>query len=170
MGRVRIGKYVFYLLLLPLTLGVFGWQGWLWWSWASSSVAAQEEPVADVDSLPDSMVIEIPEGTSAQQIGTLLADAGVIRSANAWDVWTRWQTVQNREGGFLAGTYALSPSQPLDAIANKIWAGEVLTTSFTIPEGWAITQMGQYFEELGWFSAEAFIAATRSVSQDQYSW
>lgn len=172
MGRVRLGRYFFYLLLLPLTLGVCGWQGWLWWSWASSSVMAQVEPISDPEELSatSSIVVDIPEGTSAQQIGKLLVDAGVIHSAHAWDVWTKWQTVQNREGGFLAGTYGLSPAQPLDAIANQVWAGDVLTTSFTIPEGWSMAQMGQYFEDLGWFSAGDFIAATRGVTREQYPW
>ncbi|MEM9214640.1 MAG: endolytic transglycosylase MltG [Cyanobacteria bacterium P01_F01_bin.150] len=167
MGRVRIGRYFFYLLFLPLTLGTFGWQGWLWWSWASSSVIEQDELLADAAKVS---VVDIPDGTSAQQIGTLLVDSKVIRSAHAWNLWTKWQTVQNREGGFLAGTYALSPSLPLNTIANQIWAGDVLKTSFTIPEGWAVTQMGQYFEELGWFSAADFMAATRNVTREQYPW
>ena len=169
MGRIRIGKWFFYLLVLPLTLGVFGWQGWLWWNWASASVVS-DESIDTGQTSSEPIIVEIPDGTSAQQIGTLLVDSGVIRSEHAWNVWTRWQSVQNREGGFLAGTYGLSPAESLDAIANTIWQGNVLTTSFTIPEGWAITQMGQYFEDLGWFSAEEFITATREVSRDQYPW
>ena len=171
MGRIRIGKWFFYLLLLPFTLGIFGWQGWLWWSWASASVVSESELSESGEATgAESIIVEIPDGTSAQQIGALLTEAGVIRSSQAWNVWTRWQSVQNREGGFLAGTYGLSPADSLDAIANQIWAGDVLTTGFTVPEGWSITQMGQYFEDLGWFNAGEFITATREVSRDQYPW
>ena len=173
MGRIRVGKWLFYLVVLPSTLGLFGWQGWLWWSWASSPVTAAVETSTSDEAEAASgneIIVEVPAGTSAKQIGDLLVESGVIRSAQAWDLWTRWQTFQNRAGGFQAGTYALTASQPIGTIADKIWEGDVLKANFTIPEGWAITQMAQYFDEKGWFSADAFIEATRQVSREQYPW
>lgn len=158
----RISKGFFYLLLFPATLGVCAWQGWSWWSWATAPARAGEA---------DSTVqIEIPPGTSAQQIGADLESAGLIRSRRAWNLWTRWQGLQNREGGFQAGSYELSPARPLDEIANQVWQGDVVQASFTIPEGWSMRQMAAYFEEEGFFSADAFLAATRQVPYDRYPW
>jgi UPF0755 protein len=162
----RIAKGFFYLLLLPLTLGVCGWQGWLWWSWSSAPPVAEAAP-AGADK---TIKIEIPEGTSARQIGRDLEAVGLIRSATAWDLWTRWQSLVDRDSGFLAGTYELSPTESLDAIATKIWQGEVIEQSFTIPEGWSLQQMAEYFESEGLFTTEAFLKATQRIPRDRYPW
>lgn len=167
----RISKGFFYLLLLPAVIAVCGWQGWAWWSWASAPVAEASVPSADAaTNSADAVEIKIPPGSTAQEIGETLKTVGVIRSLTAWNLWTRWQTLQNREGSFQAGTYELSPTESLSQIADKIWQGDVLQRSFTIPEGWSIREMAQYLEEQGYFSADAFIAATQQIPRDRYPW
>lgn len=161
----RISKWFFYLLLLPAVVAVCGWQGWAWWSWATA-------PVAETNTVGDqnTVQIEIPSGSTAQEIGENLQSVGLIRSLTAWNLWTRWQGLQNRPGSFQAGTYEISPSQSLSMIADQIWQGEVLQRSFTIPEGRSIQDMAIYLEEQGFFSAEEFIAATQQIPRDQYPW
>ncbi|HEY9625134.1 MAG TPA: endolytic transglycosylase MltG [Crinalium sp.] len=163
-----ISKWLFYLILFPATLAVCGWQGWLWWSWASAPALA-ENTTAET-SEEHTIQLEIPQGTSAQQIGQDLESVGVIRSSTAWNLWTRWRTLWDRQGGFQAGVYELSPSETLPEIAAKIWHGEVVQQSFTIPEGWSIQQMAEYFQTEGFFQADAFIKATRQIPRDRYSW
>lgn len=169
----RISKWSFYLLLLPAVLGISAWQGWAWWSWASApplTVAASTPDAANAAAGDKVVRIQIPPGTPAQQIGADLETAGLIRSATAWNLWTRWLSLQNRQGGFQAGTYELSPTQPLPAIADKIWSGEVVQASFTIPEGWSLQQMAAYFESQGFFKAQDFLTAASQIPQNQYSW
>ncbi|MBD2464619.1 endolytic transglycosylase MltG [Oscillatoria sp. FACHB-1407] len=162
-----MSKWLFYLLVLPATLGLCGWQGWLWWSWASSPAVAASNSATATDQ---PIQIEIPEGTSAQQIGEDLEAAGIIQSADAWNLWTRWQSLRDRQGGFQAGTYELSPTEPLAAIANIVWQGNVVQQSFTIPEGWGMKEIAAYFEEQGFFAADAFLAATQQIPRDRYPW
>ena len=164
----RIPKGLFYLLLLPLTLAVCGWQGWSWWSWASAP--PQTESTTTAPTKAKTVQIQIPEGTTAQQIGRDLEAAGLIRSTTAWGLWTRWLSSRDKSGSFQAGTYELSPTEPLPQIASKIWQGEVVLKSYTIPEGWTMQQMGKYFEEQGFFSADAFLEAAKQVPHDKYSW
>ncbi len=169
----RISKWLFYLIVLPATVGFSAWQGWAWWSWASAppiSDTLSDESMAEADLEATLVQIRIPEGTSAQQIGDDLEAAGLIRSSTAWNLWTRWQMLRDRSGGFLAGPYQLSPAQPLNEIANIIWRGEIYEQSFTIPEGWTIQQMAEYFEAEGWFSATEFLAAVAQVSRAEYPW
>lgn len=169
----RISKWSFYLLLLPAVLGISAWQGWAWWSWASApplTVVASTPDAANAAAGDKVVRIQIPPGTPAQQIGADLETAGLIRSATAWNLWTRWLSLQNRQGGFQAGTYELSPTQPLPAIADKIWSGEVVQASFTIPEGWSLQQMAAYFESQGFFKAQDFLTAASQIPQNQYSW
>jgi len=161
MRSQTLSRAIFYSLLLPAAVAISGWQGWAWWSWASAPVEA------DTDA---AVQIHIPRGTSSQQIGDDLEAAGLIRSALAWNLWTRWQQLRHPQGAFQAGTYVLSPSEPLGAIATQIWQGEVLQQSFTIPEGWSRQQMADFFEAEGFFPAATFLDATQQLPRDRYPW
>ncbi|MGB3202495.1 MAG: endolytic transglycosylase MltG [Nodosilinea sp.] len=158
-------RWSFLGLLLPLATGAAAWQGWTWWSWANGPTGANT-----TDTTEQVVQIEIPPGTSGQQIGQDLEAAGLIRSALAWKLWSRWQTWQNPEAGFQAGTYALSPVDSMTAIADSIRSGQVVQTSFTVPEGWNRRQMATYFQEAGFFSSDPFLAATEQIPNGQYPW
>jgi UPF0755 protein len=159
----RLVRWSFYLLLIGSALGVSAWRAQAWWDWASSPI---EQPV---DSKKQ-VVIQIPQGTSAQQIGQELEAAGLIKSAKAWEIWARWLMFKNPDGGFQAGNYQLSTTEPLQQIAEKIWMGEVAQRSFTIPEGWSIRQMAAYFERQGFFKAQDFVNAASQVPTGKYPW
>ncbi|MGE5659433.1 MAG: endolytic transglycosylase MltG [Actinomycetota bacterium] len=166
-GSQRISKALFYLGLLPLVWGVCAWQGWAWWSWVSAPpLAAASQNSAEAKAIS----FQIPPGTSSQQIGRDLEAAGLIRSATAWNLWARWLTLQDRQGGFKAGTYVLAPTEQLSGIASKIWRGDVVQLSYTIPEGWSLQQMAAYFEAQGFFPAKDFLALATQVPYDQYPW
>ncbi len=161
----RISKWSVLWFTLLVGLSVSTWQAQAWWRWASapalSSGLAQPRPP---------VLVQIPPGTSAQQIGQKLAAEKLIRSAPAWSLWTRWMSFQQPQGGFQAGSYEVSPSEPLTTIAQKIWTGDVIKRSFTIPEGWSIRQMAAYFEQQGYFKAQDFVQAASQVSTAQYAW
>ncbi|MGF1514769.1 MAG: endolytic transglycosylase MltG [Elainellaceae cyanobacterium] len=183
---------LFYLVVLPAALGLSGWQGWRWWSWATAGAEpriADVEPLEPLDASPDGpdgpdgpnsrqretaqarvIQFEIEPGTSAQQIGSDLAQRGIIRSPAAWNLWTRLQSLLGREGGFLAGTYTLSPGQPMEAIAEKIWRGEVVENSLTIPEGWSVEDVVAYLVEQGLGSEAVVREALRQVDTSEFTW
>ena len=133
--------------------------GWLWWQDATAPGTINPEEPFTVES-----------GMGGTQIGQKLTDAGLIKSPTAWKVWTKLQQKQDSSGGFKAGTYVFEANDDLPEIAGKIWRGEIMQTSFTIPEGWSMAQMAQRFEAMGYFPAEEFIAATREIPYEQYSW
>ncbi|QQE66875.1 aminodeoxychorismate lyase [Leptolyngbya sp. BL0902] len=151
--------------MVPVAAGVAAWQGWAWWSWATSPVVAD----ATEQSADQTIQIQIPPGTPGQQIGQDLEAAGLIRSALAWRLWSRWQARQT-DGGFQAGTYALAPTSSMTNIAEAIWTGQVVQTSFTIPEGWNLRQMAAYFEQEGFFPAAEFMAVTEEIPRDRFPW
>ncbi|MEL7035922.1 MAG: endolytic transglycosylase MltG [Cyanobacteria bacterium J06592_8] len=165
----RISKIVFYLVILPAVWIFVGWQGWSWWSWVSS--APTDDDLIGASSEDETAVqMTIPPGTSSQQIGQDLEAAGLIRSSQAWRLWSRWLVFADPEGEYKAGTYQLSSTQSLSEVADKIWKGEVMQLSFTIPEGWSIQQMAEYFEAQGYFSAQAFTEAASQIPDDDYPW
>lgn len=157
-------KWRFILISLPVALGIGTWAAWDWWR----RVSAPSQP--QVTANATQVQFNIPPGTATQQIGQQLEAAGLIRSSEAWDLWARWLEWQNQEGEFQAGTYQLSPTQPLGEIAEKIWQGRVVQQSFTIPEGWSLRQMATYFEAQGFFPAAEFLAAASQIPREQFAW
>lgn len=155
-------KRVFYIGIFPAALGVAAWQGWSWWSWATSPILASDGE--------KTVQIQIPSGTAAQQIGQDLEAAGLIRSTTAWKVWNRLQGLKKREGGLQAGTYSLSPTQSMSEIADQIWTGDVVQTSFTIPEGWNRDQMAAALESQGLVNAEDFLRSTEEIPYAEFPW
>lgn len=162
---MKIPKWSIILVLVLTTLSVSAWQSWQWWTWASAAPVPQ-----DANPAQKPLKLQISEGTSAQEIGRDLQTLGVIRSTIAWNLWTRWLLVKEPEGGFKAGTYQLSPTESLPAIASKIWAGDVVNLTITIPEGWSIRQIAAYLEREGFFSAQDFLTAVDRMPLDQYPW
>ncbi|NJP08509.1 MAG: endolytic transglycosylase MltG [Leptolyngbyaceae cyanobacterium RU_5_1] len=154
------------LALVLAVLGFFSWRGWNWWAWATAP-----STLSITASTTQQLVnLRIPPGTSAQEIGQELEMMGLIRSANAWSLWARWLMLNDPNGGFRAGTYQLSRRQSLQDIAAKIWTGDTVQLSFTIPEGWSMRQMARYFEQQQFFSAQEFFAAADRVSLAEYPW
>lgn len=160
----KVLKWRLFLGLLPVTLVIAAWTSWNWWNRASAP------PQVQVTANATQAQIRIPPGTATQQIGRKLEAAGLIRSTQAWNLWAKWLHWQDPEGGFKAGTYQLSPTQPLSEIADKIWRGRVVQQSFTIPEGWSLRQMAAYFEEQGLFPATEFLAAANQIPRDRFPW
>ncbi|MEM9945264.1 MAG: endolytic transglycosylase MltG [Cyanobacteria bacterium P01_D01_bin.36] len=161
---MRGSKRLFYIVLLALSALIAG-QSWAWWSWAKSPVLAADE--ADENSF---VQIQIPEGTASNQIGQDLEANNLINSTLAWKLLSRWKSFRGEEGGFQAGSYVISPSQSLGEIADTIWEGNVVQTSFTVPEGWNREQMADMFEAEGFTTAEEFLAVTASIPYDRYPW
>ena len=168
-GAQKTENRSFYWLLLPLVVGFSAWQGWAWWSWASGPVLT--EVPSNPSAVDNATVrIQIAQGTSAQQIGQDLENIGAIRSATAWNLWYRWESFRDRNAAFKAGTYEVSPTESMPEIADKIQAGQVVQESFTIPEGWSLEQMANYFEDRDLFTAEEFLAAVQRIPYEAHPW
>jgi UPF0755 protein len=154
------------LKIIPISIGsllILGWAGW------SGLTAPVEVKGAQIDKNKQ-VQFTVKPGVSGNQLGAELAQAGLIKSANGWKLWTKFKQSSDSAGGFKAGTYLLSPQQSLPEIATTIWQGEIMQTNFTIPEGWSTKQMGKYFESLGYFSAEEFAQAVQEIPYDKYPW
>lgn len=166
----RLARLSFYLALFSGFVGFGVWQSWKWWEQVIAPPVSLEATEEKNSRAATAKVIKIAPGTPAQQIGQQLESAGLIRSATAWKLWTRWLKWKDSSGEFKSGTYQLSPTQPMTALAEKIWQGDVMTLTFTIPEGWSIKRMAQEFESKGFFKAEEFIKAASQIPKSQYPW
>jgi UPF0755 protein len=104
--------------------------------------------------------VDIPRGTSAGGIASMLADQGVVRSR--WDflmarVLERGRTLQ-------AGEYRFQrPASPLE-VYDRIARGDIFYYELLVPEGFNMFDIGAAVEHLGLFSATQFVAAARDPS------
>ena len=163
---MRGSKRLFPIVLLALAALAAG-QSWAWWSWATAPVQAAEDGADPKNSF---VQVQIPPGTASNQIGQDLETAGLIRSTTAWKVLNKWKSFRGKGNGAQAGSYIISPTQTLDEIASTLWSGDVIQTSFTIPEGWNREQMAERFEAQGFTTAEEFLAATEDIPYDRFPW
>jgi UPF0755 protein len=83
--------------------------------------------------------IEIPQGSTADDIGTLLADEGIISSDLVWD----WYLRVKGGGPFQAGIYELADNSAIGDVVDVLEAGPrpVEERSFTMPEGLTVTEV-----------------------------
>jgi len=104
------------------------------------SVEASDNDVSTVTFEPGLDVeVAVPPGASARQIGTLLAEEGVIESANEFELVVRDQGIANQ---LRAGTYRLITGMEIDDVLPLLLRGPIADAyRVTIPEGLRVTEI-----------------------------
>ncbi|MGH9112151.1 MAG: endolytic transglycosylase MltG, partial [Acidimicrobiales bacterium] len=159
------------LVTLAVLVLVAAAGGWFAWSWVQRKIDPTGEP-------GETVLVVIPEGSSASDIGHELADAGVISDARVWD----WYIRVRDPGSFQAGNYRMqlnsSFSEAIDALDEGALPPD--TILITMPEGYTVAQtvarLADPEDGVAGFTAErlsAALAAPESRSaflpQDQAS-
>jgi len=145
-------------LLLIAVLAMISSVG-AWWLWA---IAAPSSELTKIK-------LEISKGESTQEIASSLERTGVIRSSLALKIWLKYLETKGDRSALRAGVYQFSANQSLSAVVAQMQTLVPEEVAFTIPEGWSIAQMAEYFEQKGFFSAQDFIKATKT-NLDRKPW
>jgi UPF0755 protein len=105
--------------------------------------------------------VEIPAGSGTGAMARRLADAGVVRSAQAFRaaVWLRGNSRRLQ-----AGEYRFDRPMTAAEVADKISRGDVYVRALTFREGLTIREMASVFESAGYGPASEFIDASRNVA------
>ena len=152
--------------IVPIAIAALGFLSWAGWRGLTAPVEAKGKKFDQSKQVQ----FRVESGATGNQIGLELANSGLIKSNNGWKAWTKIKQLKDSSGGFKAGKYLVSPEESLSDIASKIWAGEIMQTDFTVPEGWSTKQMAKYFESQGYFDAEEFESAVQQIPYDKYPW
>lgn len=107
----------------------------------------------------------VEPGQGVKTIAKELEDAGLIRSAFAFQLYAR---IERIAGSFQAGAYFLSPSLSSQEIARMLSVGEVRGNEVTIKilEGWSNAKIAEY---LGAQKAEMADADSGSSQEEVYA-
>jgi UPF0755 protein len=104
--------------------------------------------------------VDIPPGTGATGVATLLRKNGIIRSRYAFALLRL-----THDGTFKAGEYRFDhPALPAEVYARLI-QGDVYTQSLTIPEGYNIFDIATAVETAGFGKRDDFLAAERKHTE-----
>ena len=119
------------------------------------------DPMAPVDATDNSkVVVTVPNGATAADIGTQLQQLGLVRSGLVF----RLAAEQSGVGSSLAaGDYELSKSMSTTEIVQVLAKGQVKRGLVaTIPEGWRSEQIADRLEATGFASRDEFLQAVAS--------
>lgn len=97
--------------------------------------------------------VEIKRGSSLQTISILLAQKGIISSADKFQIYAH---ITQKSGSLQAGTFLLSPAWTPQRILDEIITGSVILHKITIREGLPWWTVAELLEENEFCTAEDF--------------
>lgn len=106
------------------------------------------------------VTVNVPRHATAWEVGQLLREKGLVRSAGAFSLYTRLKGV---DGRLKAGRYTFNTSMPLGEMVGRLAAGEAEMKVVTIPEGFTVNQIADLLEREGLVSRQEFLAAAASA-------
>lgn len=112
---------------------------------------------------PAPVMVNIPRGSSTQQIAQMLQQKKILHSPGFFLMLTR---MTGKSAGLKHGTYLMERNHYWKII-RKLELGLTYKVKVTIPEGWSSYQIGQRLESLGVISdREAFVQLVKKNKQE----
>jgi UPF0755 protein len=105
----------------------------------------------------DSVIVDIPHGTSRWHTATLLKKNGVIRSRVAFEIFSHWHQRRPLQAGEYLFEGPLDERQVFWKIAN----GKINVITVQIPEGWNMFDIADQLERQRLCSREDFLRVAR---------
>ena len=149
------------IALLLVTLAVTG-------AFVYSYIDSALKPVNANDT--EYVTLEIPAGSSAKEIGSILEKKGLIKSGQVFNYYSKFKSYAN----FQSGYYNLQKSMDLDTIAKALQKGGTDTPQpptlgkVVVPEGYTLNQIAEAVEKSGnkkvSFSAKDFLSKVQDES------
>jgi len=125
-----------------------------------------QESLKPVDaSSKDYVMVQIPEGSNVQEIGSTLEKSGLVKHGLIFSLYAKYKNYSDLKSGY----YNLKKSMSTDELIQELQKGgtpepqEPILASLTIPEGYTLEQIAQTVGQLqGEFkeqlTSEAFLA------------
>ena len=142
-GSSKLKKIILSLVIgFLILIAAASATGWVWYQ-------SQLAPVDDGNLERIRVTIELD--TSPSQIAAVLKEQGVIRSTDAFSIYTRLSDTRN---SLQAGSYRLSPSESTPQIVDHLTKGNVDTFDITFLPGATLEQNRKVFLTAGFSESE----------------
>ncbi len=110
-----------------------------------------------INKSDDPIDVEIPQGSSTQQIADILVEKGAIDNALYFRIYSR---LTKADGKYQLGTFTLSADMGYTGIVNVLQtATPRANVTVTIPEGYTVEQIAELLEDNGVCKEEEFFDA-----------
>jgi UPF0755 protein len=105
--------------------------------------------------------VEIAPGTGTAGIARQLQQAGIIRSAAAFEAFKEFEAFHRPGGTLKAGEYRFEHAAPLTEVYARLRRGDVFTITLVVPEGYNIFDIAAAVQQAGLGSSVAFLQAEK---------
>lgn len=117
------------------------------WVWSYSVTVTPSQP-------QERVVVHIPKGASVQQIGSILAAAGLLRDDIRLRIIARYYGYAHR---LPAGEFSLARGKTPPQVLEELVSARPVKYEITLPEGLTVSEIGRLFADRNWCSHEEFI-------------
>lgn len=106
-------------------------------------------------------VVEIPENATTAQIGDILVENNMVKSAFVYKLYMRLHSDQASK--LKAGIYTFEGRYSVgNVVSDLVIGGAPMGLKLTIPEGYTLAQIGEKVAETGVVTAEDFLSACQN--------
>jgi UPF0755 protein len=145
-------KFMYFIAGLAVFGGVFGYQ------WYNSEIDYA------LDTHNETVIlIDIPKGATATDVGKLLQSRKLIRST--W-LFRFYLKQYNMDEKLQAGRFVFQKNYNLPTLVETLVSGHAQELKVTLLEGWTIQQIAEHLEAVGLSSSDDFLACIKSCSFD----
>ncbi len=137
-----MGKFFIFVVLV-----LAGAAAWFWY--------ALKQPYQGF--APDGVFVDVPHGASSRGVARLLERNGVVRSATAFEIYTRKHSTRSLQAGEYFFDHPASGTEVFWKLAN----GQVFEQPFTVREGETMFDIARDLEAGKLMSAEEFLHAAK---------
>jgi UPF0755 protein len=114
--------------------------------------------------------VEIAPGTGSAGIARALEQAGVVRSARAFEALRGWNQLRGGAGTLKAGEYRFDHPVTLAEVYAKLRRGDVYTVTVVVPEGFNIFDVAHAVAAAGLSDEGTFLKAERQHTELIRQW
>lgn len=132
-----------FITLFTMAIGLTG---------TSIYISSLLKPVKPAGEAQDSLIQVTPRSSSGQ-IARMLEQQGIIRSAAAFRIYSRYHKLDDR---IKAGYYMINPAMSTPEVLDIFVRGKTAHKSFTIPEGYNLQQITSSLAAKGFIKEDVF--------------
>lgn len=122
------------------------------------------------EDMAEAVVVEVPEGAGANQIGRLLADNGVVK--HKWS-FVSYVKKNDAADGLQPGSYTFGPGEvTLDDVLTALTSGgaDENSANITIPEGLTVEQIAERLDSKGIMDKQDFLDSAADYDTSSYDY